>query len=293
MGSEKFCLKWNDFEANISSSFRELRADKELFDVTLACEENHIPAHKVILSACSNFFRNIFRRSGGYQNMLLYLKGVTAKDMESVLSFMYHGEVSVAQDDLNTFLAVAEELQVKGLTQNNSSSSSGSHETKPRSNYTKDIKTMISGGHKTEARRQGGQAFSGHGTQSYSQDDDIQDITPVDIKTEVPGNQVYETAPSDTVYEGDGTMASYDESYDYDPQYAETDYDSSIAPDQVQCDTCKKFYHKCSIARHIRNQHEGGKEAYCDICETYFKNDGLYKDHLRRKHNIYQNNTFI
>ena len=46
--------------------------------------------------------------------MFLYLKGVSAKDMESVLSFMYHGEVSVAQDDLNTFLAVAEDLQVKG-----------------------------------------------------------------------------------------------------------------------------------------------------------------------------------
>ena len=69
---------------------------------------------QVILSACSNFFRNIFRRSGNPQNMFLYLKGVSAKDMESVLSFMYHGEVSVAQDDLNTFLAVAEDLQVKG-----------------------------------------------------------------------------------------------------------------------------------------------------------------------------------
>jgi len=47
MGSEKFCLKWNDFETNISSAFRDLRADKELFDVTLACDEDQILAHKV------------------------------------------------------------------------------------------------------------------------------------------------------------------------------------------------------------------------------------------------------
>ena len=108
---------------------------------------------------------------------------------------------------------------------------------------------MLSAGHKTEARRQGGQVFQGHGTQqNYSQDDDIQvhlkisrnsfitndiyiqDITPVDIKTEVPGNQVYEAAPIDTGYEGDGTMAAYEEGYDYDPQYTETDYDTSVAP---------------------------------------------------------------
>ena len=114
MGSEKFCLKWNDFESNISASFKELRHDSELFDLTLACEDDHLAAHKVILSACSSFFRNILRRTKNHQNLLLYLKGVSAKEMESVLNFMYHGEVSVAQNDLNSFLQVAEDLQVKG-----------------------------------------------------------------------------------------------------------------------------------------------------------------------------------
>ncbi len=49
---------------------------------------------------------------------------MTYADLQAVLNFMYHGEVSVAQDSLNSFLAVAEELHVKGLTQNNSSSKS-------------------------------------------------------------------------------------------------------------------------------------------------------------------------
>ena len=34
--------------------------------------------------------------------------------MESVLSFMYHGEVNIAQEYLNNFLQVAEDLKVKG-----------------------------------------------------------------------------------------------------------------------------------------------------------------------------------
>jgi len=117
MGSEKFCLRWNDFETNISSAFRELRDDKDFFDVTLACDDEQIQAHKVILSACSPFFRNILRRNP-HQHPLLYLKGVKYTDIQAVLNFMYHGEVNVAQEELNSFLAVAEDLRVKGLTQN-------------------------------------------------------------------------------------------------------------------------------------------------------------------------------
>ena len=91
MAAEKFCLKWNDFEKNISVTFRELREDKDFFDVTLACEENEqIQAHKVILAACSPFFRGILRNNQ-HPHPLLYLKGVTAQDLQSVLNFMYHG----------------------------------------------------------------------------------------------------------------------------------------------------------------------------------------------------------
>jgi hypothetical protein len=118
MGSaEKFCLRWNDFESNISSAFRELREDKDFFDVTLACEDSdQLQAHKVILSACSPFFRTVLRRNR-HDHPLLYLKGVKYLDLVAVLNFMYHGEVNVAQEELNSFLAVAEDLRVKGLTQ--------------------------------------------------------------------------------------------------------------------------------------------------------------------------------
>ena len=61
--TDKFCLRWNDFESNISSAFKELREDKDFFDVTLACEDDQLQAHKVILSACSDYFRDVFRVS--------------------------------------------------------------------------------------------------------------------------------------------------------------------------------------------------------------------------------------
>ena len=116
MDREKFCLRWNDFETNISSAFKELRNDKDFFDVTLACDDDQIQAHKVILSACSPFFRTILKKNY-HAHPLLYLKGIKFKELLSVINFMYHGEVSVAQEDLNAFLLIAEDLRIKGLTQ--------------------------------------------------------------------------------------------------------------------------------------------------------------------------------
>merc|ERR1719402_2213690 len=105
MSNEKFCLRWNDFENNISSAFRELREDKDFFDVTLACDDQQIEAHKVVLSACSPFFRKVLKRNP-HNHPLLYLKGIKSNDLQSIVNFMYEGEVNVAQADLTTFLAV-------------------------------------------------------------------------------------------------------------------------------------------------------------------------------------------
>ena len=98
MGStDNFCLRWNDFEANIVASFQELRQDAELFDVTLCCDDGKdvVQAHKVVLAACSPLFRRILAHNQNQPNPLLYLKGVSFDDLNSVLNFMYHGEVVV------------------------------------------------------------------------------------------------------------------------------------------------------------------------------------------------------
>jgi hypothetical protein len=116
MTDSKFSLRWNDFETNMTVALKELREEKDFFDVTIACEDSQIQAHKVILSACSTFFRNLLRRNP-HQHPLLYLKGVKYKDLLGIINFMYNGEVNVAQEELKQFLEVAEDLKVKGLTQ--------------------------------------------------------------------------------------------------------------------------------------------------------------------------------
>jgi hypothetical protein len=121
--ADKFCLKWNDYEQNMNQAFIDIRETSSFLDVTLVCEDNlQMPAHKVILSACSSFFRKVLEYNP-HQHPLLYLRGVRYEDLENIVDFMYHGEVNIAQEELSSFLAVAEDLKIKGLTQNLSAGS--------------------------------------------------------------------------------------------------------------------------------------------------------------------------
>merc|ERR1711936_570824 len=75
--------------------------------------------------------------------------GVSYSDLVSILDFIYNGEVNVAQEDLNSFLAVAEELQIKGLTNregnNSSNNDTGSAGTNSTSSASKKHKRPAMG----------------------------------------------------------------------------------------------------------------------------------------------------
>ena len=116
MGSpEKFCLKWNDFQTNMSSSFGQMREHQNFSDVTLVCDgEQQIEAHKVILASSSIFLNNLLKQNK-HSHPLLYMRGISTIQLNAVVDFIYHGEVNINQDDLDAFLNLAEELQLKGL----------------------------------------------------------------------------------------------------------------------------------------------------------------------------------
>ena len=115
---EKFCLKWNDFQATVLQSFGKLRQEKDFFDVTLVSEdEKQIQAHKLVLSSSSKFFKNILKRVN-HSNPLIYLSGITSKDLECIVDYIYHGEVQIYQEDIDSFLEHAKKLKIEGLIDN-------------------------------------------------------------------------------------------------------------------------------------------------------------------------------
>ena len=86
---EKFSLKWNDFHSNVSKSFGLFRSEEYLQDVTLMSEDYYqVSAHKLVLSACSEHFRNIFKNSKK-SNTLICLDGVSKEDLKNILDFIF------------------------------------------------------------------------------------------------------------------------------------------------------------------------------------------------------------
>ena len=118
MAEDKFFLKWGNHEKNLAEAFKSLKSDGGFFDVSIACEDRILETHKLILAASSSVFGQILTQFS-HPHPMIYIKGIKASDMNALLHFMYCGEVSVEQDQLQSFLAAAEELKVQGLGSNN------------------------------------------------------------------------------------------------------------------------------------------------------------------------------
>jgi len=330
--SENFCLRWNDFEANVSGAFRDLRAESDFFDVTLGCSDSNgrsLQAHKVILSACSSFFKGMLRQQAqqnpAHPHPFIYLRGVSFCDLSSVLDFMYHGEVNVAQEDLNSFLAVAEELQIKGLTNKDgepSKAAGGGSAPKPAKSRpseaggppVKRIRKSSPAPSSSINTSQAGASASGGG----GPDHDVKSV--VDIKSDPEA-----AGPSSSGAGGAGqavTSADYaDESGDFG-DYGGDDYggydDNGEGGDMMTgdvsveggeesqggkddetpqgilesngnfvCLTCgRSFGYKSAANRHFKLKHLEASEAKCHICNKVFKNTFYRNRHRAKEHKI-------
>jgi len=322
--SEKFCLRWNDFESNISVAFREIREEKDLLDCTLSCGSRQIQAHKLILSACSPFFRSILKQNP-HQHPLLYLKGVGFSELQSVLNFMYHGEVNIAQDELNSFLSVAEELQVKGLTQNNAPANS-----KPENQKSSQLESIPT----PKRARPRPLPASPHPSQPVyhqSQPDEVHDVTPLPVVKIEPQPAPYTSTPAavtpvgygeeQSISDNMGTEvvsmqetyeeAGYDDYGGYEGQgyeggdteeYSGQGYGSNTSTGQTgfgnhilktgsgfTCAECgKEFNDQSNCRRHVKISHNHfAGELSCEYCQKTYKNNYSLKDHLRKTHGVY------
>ncbi|XP_073943722.1 uncharacterized protein isoform X2 [Choristoneura fumiferana] len=114
-GDQQFCLRWNNFQANITSQFEALRDDEDFVDVTLACEGHRLEAHKVVLSACSPYFKELFKNNP-CPHPIIFMRDCEVSHVRALLQFMYAGQVNIAQAQLSAFLRTADALQIRGLT---------------------------------------------------------------------------------------------------------------------------------------------------------------------------------
>ena len=116
---EKVLLKLNIFKENDNTSFNYIKNDTDFCDVTLVCKNNKtITAHKVILAASSLFFRDILKQIK-HPHPVIFMRGIDAADMKSLIDFIYIGQVEIFQNDLDSFFSIAEDLEFKDLIKEN------------------------------------------------------------------------------------------------------------------------------------------------------------------------------
>ena len=128
--SELFLLKWNNHHPNLVDVFDQLLKRGAFIDVTLSCSGRNFQAHRVVLSACSTYFQELLMNTP-CKHPVIFLRDVSCVEMESLLTFMYKGEVNIAQENLSSLLRLAQALQIKGLTDVGDSSPQN-HPSSPR-----------------------------------------------------------------------------------------------------------------------------------------------------------------
>ncbi|XP_047735619.1 protein abrupt isoform X4 [Hyalella azteca] len=113
--SQEFCLRWNNYHSSLISTLDSFKNEQMFVDVTLGCEGKYLVAHKMLLSACSAFFRDLIKLYPCPHPIIILPPEVRHSDMEKLLHFIYQGEVNVLQENLARFLKTAEMLKIKGL----------------------------------------------------------------------------------------------------------------------------------------------------------------------------------
>ena len=108
-------IKHEGFLESLSTNLSRSKSENSFTDITLISDEaESFHAHKFVLASCSSFFGNIFKNNTR-SHPLLFLNGVTSKDIRHILNFVYEGKVEIENEQLKSFMSIAEKLKIDGL----------------------------------------------------------------------------------------------------------------------------------------------------------------------------------
>ena len=254
--AEKLCLQWNDFQENVKNAFGQLRGNNDFVDVTLACEDGRqIEAHKVILASLSPFFQRVLKRNK-HSHPLIYMKGMKSDDLTAIVDFLYFGEANVYQESLGSFLAIAEELQLKGLDGSKDQQESNEAAQLISNENNSDSRLPTTKTHLTMKET----PFDSHKTRSNALALPKTSVMSVDLQ------ELDETVKA-MMYTSENMIQS-----------------GKKQERAKMCKVCGKEGHGTDIKRHIENNHLEGVSIPCNLCDKTLSTRLALGRHRRSVH---------
>ena len=261
MSVEKISLRWQNHESSLRGFLRDLRSASWLGDVLLCAGDTEVAAHGLVLAAGSLQLRRMLARgharSPPCPQQLIHLRGVAGPVLESILTFLYEGEVSVARDQLTAFLAAAEDLQINGLNHCQTS---------------QDFENLSPGqSHRLDSED--------------NEEKDIEDSSDVDDPSQPQGAEDFkeESDLEETSIHVQGNSKVFLEHNQIDAYIEKMTIPSSKGGHKVFCCViCQKVTRqKQEISRHIEASHIETKPFPCSLCGALLKSRRVLHTHLR------------
>ena len=275
--AERLCLRRENFSQTVSSVFGSLRVENDLTDVTLACKNGQqLPAHKVILAASSPTMRNLFRMNS-HPHPVIFLPAVEASIVRSVLDYLYFGEANVENAELESFLALADQLDLDGLNgptsemnrqplipnqhfqmRTRDADDSRCDIPSPAEHYSTPINSTGGGKTEKESRKTSPQQDSSAEVKNnILRKRKADDFLDFEVKSMMEMTQ-------NMIRNGRGNAKRH----------------------SYSCKVCGKEGHGSNIKNHIKANHMEGLSVPCNICDKIFRSRNALGQHILSRHTL-------
>ena len=252
MHKEKYNINWHTYSDHLKEMLHEMMKSNELADVTLVCDDKkQFKAHKIVLSACSSVFRRIIKdlpKNGS----VIYLRGIQHQEMESILEYMYLGIATFYQERINEFLNVAQNLEIKEISEDAKIEDENSSTEDQNKSDTEDDAEL-------------------------DRESQINNDVNERLLRNIRESQLQKN--TDGMFECDQCESKFLRK-DHLKRHIQSKHEGV----RYACNQCDyQASYNCDLRRHIQSKHEGVRYA-CDQCEYQATQQDSLKMHIQSQH---------
>ena len=192
------------------------------------------------------------------------MRGVKSEDLVAIVDFLYYGEANVYQENIDSFLAIADELDLKGLTGNTDTKEldeASSSNPKPATNSRKHVSKT------TKPKAETNQSNEGNETPRQQDTKATEDIKTV---IDVPSYEVSNMNIND-IQELDDQVKSM--------MRKSENLCADGSRKATMCTVCGKEGFPSQIKNHIEANHLEGVSIPCNYCDKIFRSRAGLRQH--------------